>query len=266
MRQVVILAILGFSYLLLGSELREVAVLGQENAQLKLVGDFSPDSLAWKVQDNSLEISLPGTVLSKEHGDKIELVAPHALIKRVSFINTTNSTVKGKVVLNGSMEEIQKRVGISKAGNDVVMTVDYPRQNSSTLRLLQEEQIPLVGQKKNLQQESQSNYRTAITLVTVFFLLIGVAGFVFFRFFRQKGALRGARKYLIEQLGYCPVGTKAGVSLLKIGKDFVLVGITPNQISMLSHLPKLQEEYEEESGFERSVFKQAVAEEFKKLG
>lgn len=266
MRQVVILALLGFSYLLLGAELREVAVVGQENAQLKMIGDLSPDSAVWKVQDGILEIVLPGTVLSKEHGDKIELLGPHALIKRISFINTTNTTVKGKVVLNGSMEEIQKRIGISKVGNDLVMTVDYPRQNSSTLRLLQEEQTPLTGPKKSLQQESQSNYRTALTLVTLFFLIIGVGGFVFFRFFRQKGALRGARKYLIEQLGYCPVGTKSGVSLLKIGKDFVLVGITPNQISMLSHLPKLQEEYEEESGFERSVFKQAVAEEFKKLG
>jgi len=55
------------------------------------------------------------------------------------------------------------------------------------------------------------------------------------------------------------------VSLLKVGTEFVLVGITPNQISMLSHLPKLQEQYAEETGFERGIFKEAVSEEVQRL-
>jgi flagellar protein FliO/FliZ len=266
MRQVVTLALLGFSYLLFGSELKEVKVSGQDNAQLKLVGDVSADSVTWKLSENTLDIVLPGTVLAKEHGDKIEITTPHSLIKRLSFINASNSSVKGKVIINGTVEDIQKRVNVNKVGNEIVFTVEYPKNNSSALRLLQEEQIPLAAQKKTAKNDSNEGYRSALMMITAFFLIVGIAGFVFVRFFRQKGAFRGARKYLIEQLGYCPVGAKAGVSLLKIGNDFVLVGITPNQISMLSHLPKLQEQYEEESGFERGVFKQAVAEEVKRLG
>ncbi|NDD05493.1 MAG: hypothetical protein EB078_11345 [Proteobacteria bacterium] len=89
--------------------------------------------------------------------------------------------------------------------------------------------------------------------------------FLVLRTVKNKVGLKGTRRYLIEQLGYHSLGAKSGVSLLRIGQEFVLVGVTPNSINIISHLPKLREQYEEETGFERGVFKQAIAEEVQRL-
>lgn len=265
MRQVLILAILGVTYLALGAELTSISVSGQDNALVSLAGEIPAESVSWRVQDNAIEVTISQASINKDQGEKIELISPHSLIKRLSFIQASQSTVKGKVIVNGSAEDLQKRVKLTKSNGGLVLALDYPKQNSTTLRLLQEEQAPLAHLATGAKSNGSTNYQYVFTLITLFFLLCIGGGFFFLKFFRNKGALRGARRYLIEQLGYCPVGPKAGVSLLKVGKEFVLVGITPNQISMLSHLPKLQEQYEEETGFERGVFKEAIAEEVQRL-
>jgi flagellar biogenesis protein FliO len=265
MRQVLVLALLGFTYLALGAELTSVSVTGQENALVRIAGDLPSESVSWKVVDNTIEFTISQASLAKDHGEKIELISPHALVKRLTFIQASGQAIKGKLIVNGSSEELAKRVKLAKSGDSLVLVVDYPKQNSSALRLLQEEQTPLANLAGGNQTNNQSNSRYVFTLVTLFLVLVSVGIFFLLRILRTKGALRGARKYLIEQLGYCPIGPKSGVSLLKVGKEFVLVGITPNQISMLSHLPKLQEQYEDETGFERVVFKEAVAEEVQRL-
>jgi flagellar biogenesis protein FliO len=265
MRQVVLLTLIFMGYLAFGYEVENVAVTGQDRAQIEVAGQLPPSAPAWKVQDNVLEVSWPNTKLASKHGEKLELSAPHALIKRVTLLQGANDTLKGRIVINGSMEAIRERMTLSNSGSSTLVSIDYPTQNGNTMKLLQEEQTPIAASAFLQKNESAGSYRTVVGIISLFLLLCVVGGLVFFRFFKGKGALRGARRYLIEQLSYCPLGAKSGVSLLKIGTEFVLVGITPNQISMLSQLPKLQEQYEEETGFERGVFQEAVAEEVQRL-
>jgi len=265
MRQVLLLALFGLSYLALGAELKSVSVSGQDNALISMVGEIPAESVSWRVVDNTIELTISEGMIAKEHGEKIELVAPHVLVKRLSFIQSSQASIKGKLIVNGSAEALTKRVKLAKSNGALVLTLDYPQQNSNTLRLLQEEQTPIANLASSSKSVASNDSHYVFTLVTLFLVLCAAGGFFLLRTFRSKGALRGARKYLIEQLGYCPVGPKSGVSLIKVGKEFVLVGVTPNQISMLSHLPKLQEQYEEETGFERGVFREAVAEEVQRL-
>ena len=56
-------------------------------------------------------------------------------------------------------------------------------------------------------------------------------------------------------------GGKAGVSLIKVGSEFVLVGVSSHQVSFLSSLPKLESQYEDENRFERETFQAAVQQE-----
>lgn len=265
MRQIVLLALFFMGYLALGYQLESVRVGGEDRAQIEFVGQLPESPRAWKVQDNAIEVSWANTKLASQHGEKLELLAPHTLIKRVTLIQGSDDTLKGRIVMNGTMEGIRDRIKLSTTEKGPSFTVDYPAQNANAMRMLQEEQTPLANSAFMKKQDSSSGYRTVVGVISVFLLFCLVGSYLFFRYFKGKGALRGARRYLIEQMSYCPLGAKSGVSLLKIGREFVLVGITPNQISMLSQLPKLQEQYEEETGFERHVFQEAVAEEVQKL-
>ena len=265
MRQIVLLALFFIGYLALGYQVDSVKVGGEDRAQVEFVGQLPEAAPSWRIQDNTVELSWSGTKLAAQHGEKLELSAPHTLIKRVTLIQGAGDTLKGRVVMNGSMEGIRDRIKLVPSGASAVLSIDYPAQNATTMKLLQEEQTPFAPSAFLKKNESSSSYRTVVGIVALFLLICLGGAYLFFRYVKGKGALRGARRYLIEQLSFCPLGAKSGVSLLKIGREFVLVGITPNQISMLSQLPKLQEQYEEETGFERGVFQEAVAEEVQKL-
>lgn len=258
MRQVVTLALLGLSYLAFGFEINAVKITGQENAQLTFSGAFSGQQPSWKMNGSTLEIVWAEQKLAKEQGEKIEIESPHALIKRVTLTPAGKDSVKARIHLNGSTEDMKERVKFSQQTNEFKLSIDYPKQNASTLKLLQEEQTPLAQAVTSGKVDSSGNYRGAVGMVTGFLLLFVLGAWGFFRVFRKKGVFRGPRRYLIEQLGYCPLGAKAGVSLLKVGQEFVLVGVTPNQISVLSQLPKLQQQYEDESAIERGIFQETV--------
>jgi flagellar biogenesis protein FliO len=105
--------------------------------------------------------------------------------------------------------------------------------------------------------------RAALALGLVVLFAVG-AIFGFRRLTQQKFS-SGSRKYLIEKLSYCPVGPKLGVALIKVGKEFVLIGVGPEQVSFLSTLPKLQAQYEEEQKFEGDSFSAAVEEEYRRI-
>lgn len=97
----------------------------------------------------------------------------------------------------------------------------------------------------------------------VVFLVASAGIFFALKFLQRRGGGLGSRRYLIESLSYCPVGPggKAGLSLVKIGNEFVLVGVTAQQVTFLSSLPELKARYESEAKFERGTFTQAVQEE-----
>lgn len=265
MRQVLIFAFMALGYLALGFEVKNVKVTGQDSAQIDFEGNVPSVPQNWRVVENSLEFSLADTQLGEEQGDKLEVLTPHALIKRLTLIQGANKTLKGKIVLNGSLEGIKDRVHWENLSKNLRLRIDYPVKNGAALKLLQEEQTPLAASVVGKVSEPSGSHKTLFALMTFVFVALSVGMVVLFRVLKRKGSLRGPRKYLIEQLGYCPLGAKTGVSLLKVGAEFVLVGVTPNQISMLSSLPKLQEQYAEESGFERSLFKEAVSQEVQRL-
>src|SRR5690606_14075960 len=77
----------------------------------------------------------------------------------------------------------------------------------------------------------------------------------------------GTRRHLIETVAQAPLaGGKASVAILRVGSEFVMVGVTPNSVSHLSNLPKLQEEYEAETSLERDSFKEAIAQQVRRGG
>jgi flagellar biogenesis protein FliO len=55
------------------------------------------------------------------------------------------------------------------------------------------------------------------------------------------------------------------VSVLKIGNEFVLVGVTPTQVSLLSELPGLKATFDSERVLERGSFREAISEEVSRM-
>jgi len=137
--------------------------------------------------------------------------------------------------------------------------------NESVSGFLREEQKPLNTQTIGKTETKATSHGYYIFVVCLVLVLAGACTFFVIRFLRRNGGFRGSRKFLIEQLSYCPLGTKMGVALLKIGREFILVGVTPNQINILSNMPVLAEQYGEEAKYERDHFDKAVKEELSRI-
>lgn len=126
---------------------------------------------------------------------------------------------------------------------------------------LRSEEQPLNGMKAAGEDKGKSwGLLQALAGFAVIACAAG-ATFLCVQFLKRRGGRQGSRKYLIEQLSYCPMGPKMGISLVKVGPELVLVGVTPNHISFLSAVPRLNETYFEESRYERGAFQEAVQEE-----
>jgi flagellar biogenesis protein FliO len=137
---------------------------------------------------------------------------------------------------------------------------------AATIKLLQEEQAPIATEASAAKSSSSAGW-VRLFLALFVFSLAGGGAYVAAKFLKKQGAFRGSRKYLVENLAYCPVGPggKTGVGLIKVGSEFVLVGVTGQQVSFLSNLPKLSAQYESENHFERDTFRAAVEEEVQRL-
>ena len=128
-----------------------------------------------------------------------------------------------------------------------------------------EEELPL---RLNLQKDKKESSFSSVKLFVSLFVLLSAAGgigFVYFKRMNRPQARKGTRKYLIENMSYCSLTPKCGVSLVKVGEEFVLLGVTPDQVSFLSALPKLQAQYEQEALLERDVFKKVVQSEYDRV-
>ncbi|MEZ4751463.1 MAG: flagellar biosynthetic protein FliO [Bdellovibrionota bacterium] len=139
-------------------------------------------------------------------------------------------------------------------------------RSKSLSEYLQKEETPIaaaVVAEKEVPAASHAAVRMGLALGLV--LCFGAVLYLVFRLARKQPVRDGNRKYLIEKMSYCSLGPKMGVSLIKVGSEFVLVGVTPENISFLSNLGKLQAQYEEESQFERDNFKEAVEQEFLRI-
>lgn len=266
MKQVFFLAFFFLSYVVMGFEINEVVVTDQEKAHILISGDLSSQLPQWRSEKNFIELTIPNTKLSKKltETSKLELEEPHILIKRLTAIENSGK-VQLRFILNGSLEGLKDRLKLIPAEKGFLVSLDYPMKNATALKLLQQEQAPISSTDLKAPKSSSSAVSPIATVITLFLAFTALLGFMFVRYTKKQASVRGTRKYLIEQVSYFPLGTKTGVSLVKVGKEFVLLGVTPQSITTLSHMPKLQEQYEEETGFERGVFKESVAEEMHKM-
>lgn len=266
MRKVFFLMFFSLSYLVVGFEITELSVKENERVKIEISGNLGPSLPKWTMEKGTVEIILPDTTLSEKkfRNRKLELLSPHVLLKQVSAFEEAGS-VKIRLRINGSLDSLKERLELIPSERGLLLTLDYPDKSASTLRLAQAEQTPLMSPEIFKSNDQKSSFSPIGTVIILFLTFTAVLGFFFVRYTKKQTGLKGSRKYLIEQMSFFPLGPKSGVSLLKIGNEFVLLGVTPQSITHLSGLPKLQDQYEEESGFERGLFKESVAEEVKRM-
>ena len=245
--------------------LSSVKVTGDKQAEILFVGSGSQPMPSVKVNENTLDFTFMGAELAENAQGKLDIESPHALIRRISVYAPEKDVVRARVIVNGSSEGLKQRTSVGRGAEGVSVNLEFPKNESATLNLLKEEQQPLATALLDSKKNVPKLQSFQIFLIGIILLVAGVVTYLFLKTIKNKGGIRGTRKYLIEQLGYVSLGAKTGVSLIKIGQEFVLVGVTPNQVTMLSTLPKLQEQYDDESQFERGAFQEAVAEEVQRL-
>ena len=263
MKYLSLLLLVGFASF--GLEISSVKVQGGDQALVQFLGTGSKTTNpAMKVSGNTVEVTLSNANLHASHQGKLDVPSPHALIQRVSVFETGKNQVKAVVVVNGSLEGLKNRIGTSEISDGVVLKVEYPKVGNSTLDLLKEEQLPLQDVGKETKKEAKGFQWVQLVLFLIVVVAAGAGTYFVVRFAKSKGNWGGSRKYLVEQLSYVPVGgPKSGVALVKVGSEFVLLGVTQNQVTFLSSLPKLAQQYEEENHFEKSTFNEAVQEQLR---
>jgi flagellar biogenesis protein FliO len=241
---------------------KSVKVSGEKEATLtfQLNGDVATLP-TYEVKDNTIELTFPGAEISESARDKADLNQPHPLVHRVATFSSDKGAVKTRILVNGTAEDLKDRVKLTKTADGVQVAIAYAKGTSPAAALLSDEDLPIgqtVTTAKNVPKDI-----SAYQIIMLFFVVVlsGAGTYFFVRFMKKARNLGGSRKHLVEQMSYCPLGPKMGVSLLKVGTEFVLVGVTPNQVTFLSNLPKLQTQYDTESAFERDNFKVAVEEE-----
>jgi len=247
-------------------EISMVKVAGSDSAQIEFQSDAVIEPTPQlSISEESVEFELPGAVLHSSFRDRLELNAPHALIKKLSAVPRANG-IRIRVTINGSLDGLRNRMRFSRYDQGLKLSIEYPRQQSATLNLLKEEQqvIPKQTHERKTLAVSTLSYKYFLIISLLLVIAAGSTTFLYV-VLKKKGEKKGNRKYLIEQLAYCALGQRSGVSLLKIGKEFVLVGVTPQNVTLLSSLPALQAQYEDESRFERETFHDAVDEEIARL-
>lgn len=244
------------------AQLLKVDVGGEDRATVRFHFDDGVESPRLEVKEGTVELLFPNVQLKSALGEKLEMQNPHALLGRIVALPTERG-LRTKLFVQGSPEGLRDRIQWAKQPGVLELLIEFPAGAKSTLKLLQQENKPWnIAEANKKPTASGFSWLTQLG-VAVLFILMAVAGFFFLRFLRKKTSFRGPRKFLIENMAYCPIGQggKVGVALMKVGTEFVLVGVSPNQVTFLSSLPKLESQYQEENRFERETFQEAVQQE-----
>jgi flagellar biogenesis protein FliO len=241
-------------------ELQAIKTAGEANAEVSFIADGAlPSMPRLAVEENRVELHFSGVKLSPSLLSQVEVPSPHALIQRLSAYPVDGGGARVRLVVNGSTEKLRDRVKLLKTESGVALSLTYPAGSEATLKLLQEEQAVLDSKKAPVEEARGGFGWFRLLVALVLFGAAGAGSYYFVKFARKRVGLTGSRKHLIETIAGAPIGDgKASVAILRVGGEFVLVGITSSQVNMLSHLPKLQAQYEEESSLERDTFKEAI--------
>ncbi len=251
--------LVGASY---GAQIQSVKVTGEGTAEVSFVTD-TPLSATPRltVEENRVELVFSDVAIAPAFASQGDLSSPHALIQRIST-TAENGGARVRLLVNGSQEKLRDRVKLQKRDGSVVLALSYPAGGEATLKLLQEEQSSL-DTKKPAVAESRAGFGWfRLFFVLVLFAAAGAGTWYVLKFTKKKTGWGGTRKHLIETVAQAPVGGgKASVAILRVGGEFVMVGVTADQVSFLSNLPKLAQTYEEENSLERDSFKEAIAQQ-----
>ncbi len=249
------------------SEIRDVIIDGEGVATTKVqclgCDDRAPTV---RIQSNQIELTWADAQLAEKHHGKLEITDPHPLISRLSLFSSEPDSVKGVITVRGSTEDLERRVHVSNNSNGSTLQLAFPNGTSEALALLRhQEDAPLKAalDGQNIITPRFGGFQWMGLLAVI--LLAGATSFFGARWIKTKGKLSGSRKFLIEKVAQVPLDAKASVCLLKVGGELVLVGVTGQNVSFLSSMPRLQEQYDSESGLERRAFKDAVEEEFLRI-
>ncbi len=252
------------SYPLLGAEIVAVKTAGETSAEISFVSDEAlPAVPRLSFDDNQIDLTFSNLKISPAL--QPETSSPHALVQKLSLSPLDGGGTRARIVVNGSIAKLRDRVRLQKNEKGVTLSLAYPVGSEATLKLLQEEQAAIDPKKgESLQQKAGFGWFRWVLSV---FLLggAGIATWAFVRFAKKNVGWRGSRKHLIETVAATGLGDgKASVAILRVGSEFVMVGITSHQVSFLSNLPKLQAQYEIESSLERNSFNEAISEELRR--
>jgi flagellar biogenesis protein FliO len=249
-----------------GAQIQAIKVSGETSAEVSFLADAPlPATPRLVVEDNRIELTFADTGLSQTLLSQVDIPSPHALIQRISAFPADGGGARVRLIVNGSTEKLRDRVKLQKKDGSGAHVLNFPTGNQATIRLLREEQASLDTNKPAVAEARGGFGWFRLLMILVLFAGVGAGTWYVLKFAKKKTGWGGTRRHLIESVAQAPVGDgKASVAILRVGAEFVMVGITPNQVSLLSTLPKLQAQYEEESSLERDSFKEAIAQAARK--
>jgi len=253
------------SSVVVGYPINSLKVGGQKEAEIRFQSSEAPANLPTPaIKGNSIELFFTGAELDGSFQGKAELKAPHALVKELTATQEKKG-VSVKLEMIGKAGEWKDRVSVATENQSVVVRLGFPAKVTPALDYAQSEQLPILTEAAAVKPATSPFGRTQWFVVLGVLVVAALSTFAVVKLIQMKGKASGKRKYLIEQLAHCSLGPKTGVSLVRVGREFVLLGVTPQQVNLLSHVPALQAQYEEETRFERESFKDAVDEEITRL-
>lgn len=248
--------------------LKSIEVGGSNEAMVKFIleGTKFAGRPVLAIRENRIEATLSGVQFANPMEEKIDLNSPHVLLSQISAFPVRDGGIRVTLLVNGSLERLRDRLSFTQDGNNLLLKLAFPATHDPSLGLLKEEQQPL----RTVSDAKPSRAGSGIWSALVLVLVLAAAGggtFAIAKVVKKQGSRQGTRKFLVETLAYSPIAgnPKAGVAVLKVGSDLVLVGVTANQVTMISDLPKLNAQFESEQELERESFRDAVSDEVRRL-
>lgn len=261
-----ILGILFLASFGLAYPIDSIRVSGESGAEIQLQAPQAPDVLPLpQVQANAVEYFLPGATLHESFHGKLQLKSPHALLRELKA-TTDKKGVTLRLELNGASEGVKERLQFRRDGQGFRLSLAFPRGEASpALQMAKDEQLPVLTTGTSaIARAPGFGWKQWMAVLFVIFAA-GTFTFVWVKFMSGRARLGGSKKYLIESLAQCPMGPKSSVNLIRVGREFLLIGVTPGSVTLLSSLPALQAQYEDETKFERDSFKETVDQEIERL-
>src|SRR4051812_44496296 len=105
-----------FGFSAFGSQMTGVSVSGDKEAKIQFEASDDLSVPTLKISDNVIELVFSGARLEETNRDRQNLSSPHPLIQRIGLFSADRS-VKARVVLNGTVENLKNRVNLAKTNN-----------------------------------------------------------------------------------------------------------------------------------------------------